>query len=65
MPPATHPVDLADGRMLAPGETADIDTRRPAPPCLIDAGLLIPISPRAAARAGPDPAQGHPPGKED
>lgn len=43
---ATHPIDLADGRMLAPGQSADIDPAEPHHRILVDAGLLIPIAPR-------------------
>lgn len=46
-----HAEDLADGRVLAPGERADIDPEAPHNQALIEDGRLIPAPEPAPKRA--------------
>jgi len=61
---ATHPVDLADGRISPPARppTSNPPTRTTVPD---RRGTADPHLAARAARAGPDPAQGHRRAKED
>lgn len=49
---AAWPVSLTGGRVLGPGETADLDTSDPHHAHLIDDGQLTPV------QAVPKPARG-------
>lgn len=44
---STHPIDLASGRVLAPGESADLDPHDPHHAALIADGSLMALAERA------------------
>ena len=50
-----HPEDLADGRVIAPGEKVEnLDTKSPHNQRLVDDGVLVPVN---APEAAPEPRQ--------
>lgn len=66
MNPNSRPVDVGGGRVLAPGEHADLNSKDPRVARLLDRGTLRRVRSRPAAQPEPQPiTQSEPAGDQE